>query len=77
CDVGGGNGHNMIDLLRKHPNLKAVLQDQPQVIEQAKEYWAKEHPQAIEEKRVQFVPINFFTDQAVEGCDVYYIKHIL
>ncbi|ESK85089.1 S-adenosyl-L-methionine-dependent methyltransferase [Moniliophthora roreri MCA 2997] len=77
CDVGGGNGHNMMDLLKKHPNLKAVLQDQPEVIEQAKKYWTKEYPQAIEEKRVQFAPLNFFTDQAVEGCDVYYIKHII
>ncbi|ESK82758.1 S adenosyl L methionine dependent methyltransferase [Moniliophthora roreri MCA 2997] len=77
CDVGGGNGHNMIDLLKKHPNLKAVLQDQPQVIEQAKRYWTKEYPQAIEEKRVRFVPFNFFTDQAAEGCDIYYIKHIM
>ncbi|ESK85094.1 S-adenosyl-L-methionine-dependent methyltransferase [Moniliophthora roreri MCA 2997] len=77
CDVAGGNGHYMIDLLKKHPNFKAVIQDQPMMIEQAKEYWTKEHPQAIEEKKVDFVPFNFFTDRAVEGCDVYYLKSIL
>ncbi|ESK85087.1 S-adenosyl-L-methionine-dependent methyltransferase [Moniliophthora roreri MCA 2997] len=77
CDVGGGDGHNMVDLLKKHPNLKAVLQDQPEVIEQAKQYWTKEYPQAIEEERVQFVPFNFFTNQPVEGCDVYYVKYVL
>uniref|UniRef100_A0A0W0F4M9 O-methyltransferase C-terminal domain-containing protein n=1 Tax=Moniliophthora roreri TaxID=221103 RepID=A0A0W0F4M9_MONRR len=74
CDVTGGNGHYMIDLLKKHPNFKAVIQDQPMMIEQAKEYWTKEHPQAIEEKKVDFVPFNFFTDRAVEGCDVYYVS---
>ncbi|ESK82329.1 S-adenosyl-L-methionine-dependent methyltransferase [Moniliophthora roreri MCA 2997] len=77
CDVAGGNGHYTIDLLKKHPKFKVLLQDQPEVIEQAKEYWAKEYPQAIKEKKVEFVPFNFLADRAVEGCDVYYIKSVL
>lgn len=27
CDVGGGNGHAALDLLKAHPHLKAVVQD--------------------------------------------------
>ena len=27
CDVGGGNGHVMLELLRSHPHLKVIVQD--------------------------------------------------
>ncbi|KAI3596151.1 S-adenosyl-L-methionine-dependent methyltransferase [Moniliophthora roreri] len=77
CDIAGGNGHVTMRLLKKHPQFKVVLQDQAEVIEQAKEYWAKEHPQALADKRVEFVPFNFLENVAVAGCDVYYMKSIL
>ena len=37
CDVAGGNGHVTMGLLKAHPHLKLVLQDQPQVLDQARE----------------------------------------
>ncbi|KAK7047266.1 hypothetical protein VNI00_006497 [Paramarasmius palmivorus] len=77
CDIGSGNGHVMMDLLKKNPRLHIVLQDQPGVIERTKEYWTKEYPRAIEEQKVKFVPFNFFKDAVVERCDVYYLKGIL
>ncbi|ESK85648.1 S-adenosyl-L-methionine-dependent methyltransferase [Moniliophthora roreri MCA 2997] len=77
CDIAGGNGHVTMRLLKKHPQFKVVLQDQAEVIEQAKEYWAKEHPQALADKKVEFVPFNFLENVAVAGCDVYYMKSIL
>ncbi|KAK7047294.1 hypothetical protein VNI00_006525 [Paramarasmius palmivorus] len=77
CDIGGGNGHVMMDLSKKNPHFKVVLQDQPGVIVRAKEYWTKEYPCAINEKRVEFVPFDFFKDAAAEGCDIYYLKGIL
>ncbi|KIK62312.1 hypothetical protein GYMLUDRAFT_995195 [Collybiopsis luxurians FD-317 M1] len=73
CDVGGGNGHIGMSLLKSHPHLKLVLQDQPHVIEAAKLFWEKEHRAAMENQRVNFVPINFFEDVTVEGCDFYYV----
>ena len=36
CDIAGGNGHVTMGLLKAHPHLKLVLQDQPQVIDMAK-----------------------------------------
>jgi ubiquinone/menaquinone biosynthesis C-methylase UbiE len=37
CDVGGGNGHATIELLKVFPHLKVIVQDLPKVAEQGKE----------------------------------------
>ncbi|KAI3600732.1 S-adenosyl-L-methionine-dependent methyl transferase [Moniliophthora roreri] len=73
-DIAGGTGHVTMDLLKKNPHFKVILQDQQEVIQQAKEFWAKEYPQAIAESKVEFVPFNFFKDKAIEGCDMYYVS---
>jgi hypothetical protein len=39
CDFAGGNGHVTMDLLKKNPQFKIVLQDQEQVVDQAKEVY--------------------------------------
>ncbi|KAE9404103.1 S-adenosyl-L-methionine-dependent methyltransferase [Gymnopus androsaceus JB14] len=75
CDIGGGNGHISMGLIKVHPHLRVILQDQPQVISMAQKLWATEHPVAIEQQRVQFVPFDFLKDVAVEGCDFYYVGH--
>lgn len=77
CDVAGGNGHVTLGLMKAFPHLKVVLQDQPATIEQGKELWKKEYPEAVEKDRVRFVPFNFFEDVAVKDCDFYYIRSIL
>ncbi|KIJ34900.1 hypothetical protein M422DRAFT_782646 [Sphaerobolus stellatus SS14] len=77
CDVGGNKGHMILDLMKKYPKLKAVIQDLPTVLKQAKEYWAKENPQAVEKQRVEFVPIDFLKEPPVPNCDFYYLRHIL
>ncbi|KAF9479524.1 S-adenosyl-L-methionine-dependent methyltransferase [Pholiota conissans] len=77
CDVGGGNGHAMLGLMKEFPQLKVVLQDLPAVVQQGKDYWQAERPKAIEDQRVEFVPIDFFKDQPVANCDFYYLRHVL
>ncbi|PBL03216.1 S-adenosyl-L-methionine-dependent methyltransferase [Armillaria gallica] len=77
CDVAGGNGHVTMGLMKAHPHLKVVLQDQEQVIVMGKQFWNREYSEAVERGRVQFVPFNFFQDTAVKGCDFYYIRSIL
>lgn len=37
CDVGGGNGHATLGLMKQFPKLKVVLQDLPAVIKQGKD----------------------------------------
>ncbi|KAJ3996156.1 S-adenosyl-L-methionine-dependent methyltransferase [Lentinula boryana] len=73
----GGNGHATMNLMKAHPHIKVVLQDQPQVIDMAQKFWAKEYPAAMEKERIQFIPFDFFKDAAVQGCDFYYIRSIL
>ncbi|TFK38230.1 S-adenosyl-L-methionine-dependent methyltransferase [Crucibulum laeve] len=78
CDVGGGIGNITMQLAKKYPTLKLILQDLPERIQQAKnEVWPKECPLAIQENRIQFEPIDFFTQSPVKGCDVYYLKNII
>ncbi|MCJ1251526.1 hypothetical protein MMC30_008761 [Trapelia coarctata] len=67
-DVGGGVGHQCQALIAKYPNMagRVVLEDQPQVIENAL---------AVDgmEKR----GIDFFVDQPVKGARAYYLRNIL
>ncbi len=37
CDVGGGNGHAMLGLIKEYPHIKVVLQDLPAVVQQGKD----------------------------------------
>lgn len=77
CDVAGGNGHVTLGLMKIFPHLKVVLQDQPATVEQGKELYKREYPDALKNGRVQFVPFDFFKDAAASGCDFYYIRSIL
>ncbi|KAJ6628890.1 S-adenosyl-L-methionine-dependent methyltransferase [Mycena sp. CBHHK59/15] len=77
CDVGSGNGHATLELLKKFPKLKVVLQDLPSIIDQGKEYLDKENLDSSLKKQIQLVPFDFFKDTPVEKCDFYYIRHVL
>ncbi|KAH7874886.1 S-adenosyl-L-methionine-dependent methyltransferase [Lentinula edodes] len=77
CDVAGGNGFATMALLKAHPHLNLVLQDQTQIIDRAREFWVKQHPSAVQKERVKFVPFDFFKDAPVRGCDIYYLSFIL
>ena len=75
CDVGGGIGNISLHLAKAYPNLRLILQDLPERIQQAKnEVWPKEYPEAISEHRITFEPIDFFAASPVPGCNVYYVR---
>ncbi|KAH0584812.1 hypothetical protein H2248_008091 [Termitomyces sp. 'cryptogamus'] len=77
-DVGGGIGTMAMELIKAFPNLLLKLQDRPKRIHQAEtEVWPELLPSAIAEKRIEFKAIDFFVESPIEGCDVYYLKHIL
>ena len=64
-----------LKLAKAHPNLRLILQDLPERIQQAKnEVWPKECPEAIAERRITFEPIDFFASSPVPSCDVYYVR---
>lgn len=72
CDVGGGRGTLLGELLLHHPHLRAVLADAPGVIASAR-------PQLTQREvidRVELVPASFF-ESVPKGSDAYILKNIL
>lgn len=75
CDVGGGNGHVVLELLKSLPDhqLKAVIQDMASMLDEGRTLWSEQFPEAVKCGRVDFIPIDFFKQSPVEGCDFYYV----
>ena len=71
-DVGGGNGSLSAIILKRHPQLEAVIYDQPQVLEAADRYLTE----AGVRERCSLVPGNFF-ESVPDGGDVYFLSNIL
>ncbi|KZT63929.1 S-adenosyl-L-methionine-dependent methyltransferase [Daedalea quercina L-15889] len=79
-DVGGGGillGGMSLELAKRYPDLKFVLQDRPPVIEKAKAVWRRELPGAIESQRIVFMEHDFFKEQPVKGAEVYFMRNVL
>ncbi|KXN84698.1 Sterigmatocystin 8-O-methyltransferase [Leucoagaricus sp. SymC.cos] len=77
CDLGGGNGHIMLDLVNAFPNIEPIIQDLPPVVEQAKELWKEVNPSAVQTSQVRFVALDFLEDIPVSECNFYYLRHVL
>lgn len=71
-DVGGGNGSLSAIILKRHPQVEAVIYDQPQVLEGADRYLTE----AGVRERCRLVPGNFF-ESVPEGGDVYLLSNIV
>ncbi len=72
CDVGGGRGTLLSELLLRFPHLQGVLCDAPGVIESAKLLLTE---RGVAD-RVELVPGSFF-DHVPSGCDAYSLKNVL
>jgi AraC-like DNA-binding protein len=72
CDVGGGAGLLLSELLLRFPHLTGVLQDVPGVLETARELCA----QRGVADRVRFHPGNFF-EHVPSGADTYLLKNVV
>ncbi|KAI0090303.1 S-adenosyl-L-methionine-dependent methyltransferase [Irpex rosettiformis] len=78
CDIGSGHGTVAVEIAKAHPGLKLILQDMPTLLKYAEEsFWPKECPCALQEQKVEFIPIDFFTEAPAAGCDIYFLKGIL
>lgn len=70
-DVGGSRGGAAIELLRRFPKIELLtVQDLPHVIKGASVPDDLTH-------RLNFIAKNFFDKQAIEDCDVFFIRNIL
>lgn len=76
-DVGGGQGGFPMQLSRLYPDLDFVVQDSPAMIEQAREFWARENPEALARGRTRLAPHDFFLENPVKRADVYWLRYIL
>ncbi len=72
CDVGGGRGTLLSEILLRHPHLKGVLCDGAGVLESAKPLLEGRGVSA----RVKLAPANFF-ESVPSGADAYLLKNIL
>jgi hypothetical protein len=69
-DVGGSLGSVCTRLARQRPNLKCIVQDLPETINEAS------IPEDLE-GRLEFMAHNFFEEQPVKNADVYFLRSIL
>jgi C-methyltransferase len=72
CDVGGGHGDLLAEVLLRHPHLDAVLLDAGSVLATARPFLAA---RGVLE-RVELQAGSFF-DAVPAGCDGYLLKNIL
>lgn len=72
CDMGGGRGTLLSEILVHHPRLRGMLCDVPGVIESARALLTQRGVAA----RVELVPGSFF-DSVPSGADAYLLKNIL
>ena len=72
-DVAGGTGIYTFAMLRKHPNLKAVILDRAEVLKVAREF-AEQYGVA---DRVELVAGDMFTDPVPSDCDVILLSNVL
>ncbi|KAF2167489.1 hypothetical protein M409DRAFT_66047 [Zasmidium cellare ATCC 36951] len=68
-DIGGSHGGVSIELAKAFPKLNFVVQDLPDVIDEA----GKDDVDG----RVKFMAHDFFTEQPVKDADVYFMRFIL
>lgn len=72
-DVGGGSGSYTIALLRKNPQMRAVLYDLEKVVPMAEERLAEEGLL----DRVELVAGDFYKDELPKGCDLALLSAII
>ncbi len=71
-DVAGGHGHFLCEVLRRYPQMKGILLDQPSVVEGANCVLCEMQV----EDRCQPIGGNFF-EHIPAGADAYYMQHII
>lgn len=72
CDVGGGHGSQLLEILRQHPGTKGIVFDQPEVVAQTTEILQA----AGMAKRAEAIG-GTFLESVVKGADVYLARWVL
>jgi ubiquinone/menaquinone biosynthesis C-methylase UbiE len=72
ADIGGGNGSQITEILKKYPAMKGILFDLPHVVERAKE---RIQASGLQD-RCDLVPGSFF-NAVPPGANAYVLRHII
>ncbi|KAJ9477120.1 Methyltransf_2 domain-containing protein [Pseudozyma hubeiensis] len=76
-DIGGGIGAFTAALLKQYPNLNGVVQDRPEVVEEAKASFERNMPDAVASGRVQFEAADFFKEIKSSGPKRVYVMRMI
>ncbi|KAL2849106.1 O-methyltransferase-domain-containing protein [Aspergillus pseudodeflectus] len=76
-DVGGSTGHVSIALAREFPSLKFIVQDLPEVIDNAPSHLASLSDSTALASRITYLAHSFLTPQPIRGAAVYFLRMIL
>ena len=60
-----------------YPSLNLIVQDKEAVIQQALSVWETRYPSAISEDKVKLSAHDFFKTNAVQGAEVYWLRHVM
>ena len=73
CDIGGGHGHLICNLLLRYPHLRGTILEMEQVIQEKTLLWANK--MGIAADQCNYVSGNMFNE--VPSSDAYFMKMIL
>ncbi|KAF8719122.1 hypothetical protein AX14_011412 [Amanita brunnescens Koide BX004] len=76
-DVGGGVGAMSMVLARNYSHFQIVIQDRPQVRDDAIKIWNSELPDALSSGRVKIEAHDFFEPQPHHNASVFFLKNVL
>lgn len=77
-DVGGSKGSKAVAILKRHPQIQALVVDRPQVIAGAEHYWAGRMPPALLERMTfQAGDLLAAVPMAVSERDIYLLSAVL
>ncbi|KAJ6558826.1 S-adenosyl-L-methionine-dependent methyltransferase [Mycena vulgaris] len=76
-DVGGGIGSAALLLAQKHPHLRVIVQDLPEVAANAQKSWEVQFPEVNQSGQVTFEGHDFFKPQSVHNASVFFLRYIV
>lgn len=76
-DIGGSRGTKTLAILKRHPRLSALIVDRPQVVEEARRYWASHGSDGVERLRFQAGELLDAIPAAAGPQDIYLLSAVL
>jgi len=76
-DVGGSRGTKSLAILKRHPQLTALVIDRPQVIAEAEQYWVVQNSSGIERLSFQAGDALTMIPSAKSEKDVFLLSAVL